>query len=159
MQSQNAHSTKFAVVAQLVEHQLPKLRVAGSNPVYRSNRALAQTVSTQPINSANHINPQKRPESFEGVFLDPLPKTCIIYKPRKDQLPKTSPYITTEKVALKTQHNPPHLSQPKAPIKALSHKHRPLDYYTFFFCNQKRCYHKAQITFITFSLLVYWKYF
>ena len=25
-----------AVVAQLVEHQLPKLRVAGSNPVYRS---------------------------------------------------------------------------------------------------------------------------
>ena len=26
----------FAVVAQLVEHQLPKLRVAGSSPVYRS---------------------------------------------------------------------------------------------------------------------------
>ncbi len=26
----------YAVVAQLVEHQLPKLRVAGSNPVYRS---------------------------------------------------------------------------------------------------------------------------
>ena len=25
-----------AAVAQLVEHQLPKLRVAGSNPVYRS---------------------------------------------------------------------------------------------------------------------------
>ncbi len=25
-----------AVVAQLVEHQLPKLRVAGSSPVYRS---------------------------------------------------------------------------------------------------------------------------
>ena len=68
LQSQNAHSTKFAVVAQLVEHQLPKLRVAGSNPVYRSNRALVQMANTQPINSANHINPQKRPESFEGVF-------------------------------------------------------------------------------------------
>ena len=28
--------TKFAEVAQLVEHQLPKLRVAGSSPVFRS---------------------------------------------------------------------------------------------------------------------------
>ena len=117
MQSQNAHSTKFAVVAQLVEHQLPKLRVAGSNPVYRSNRALAQTVSTQPINSANHINPQKRPESFEGVFLDPLPKTGIIYKPRKDQLPKTSPYITTEKVALKNTAQPSTFISTKSPYK------------------------------------------
>ena len=27
----------FAEIAQLVEHQLPKLRVAGSNPVFRSN--------------------------------------------------------------------------------------------------------------------------
>ena len=27
-----------AVVAQLVEHQLPKLRVAGSSPVYRSTK-------------------------------------------------------------------------------------------------------------------------
>ena len=26
----------YAVIAQLVEHQLPKLRVAGSSPVYRS---------------------------------------------------------------------------------------------------------------------------
>ena len=78
LQSQNAHSTKFAVVAQLVEHQLPKLRVAGSNPVYRSNRALEQTANTQLINSANHINPQKHPESFEGVFFRPTPKTGII---------------------------------------------------------------------------------
>ena len=31
-----ALSTKNAVIAQLVEHQLPKLRVAGSSPVYRS---------------------------------------------------------------------------------------------------------------------------
>ena len=29
----------IAVVAQLVEHQLPKLRAAGSSPVYRSNKA------------------------------------------------------------------------------------------------------------------------
>ena len=29
-----------AVVAQSVEHQLPKLRVAGSNPVYRSKNKL-----------------------------------------------------------------------------------------------------------------------
>ena len=29
--------SSFADVAQLVEHQLPKLRVAGSNPVIRSN--------------------------------------------------------------------------------------------------------------------------
>jgi hypothetical protein len=28
-----------AEVAQLVEHQLPKLRVAGSNPVFRSKKA------------------------------------------------------------------------------------------------------------------------
>ena len=28
--------TIFAEVAQLVEHQLPKLRVAGSSPVFRS---------------------------------------------------------------------------------------------------------------------------
>ena len=28
--------TNFAEVAQLVEHQLPKLRVAGSSPVFRS---------------------------------------------------------------------------------------------------------------------------
>ena len=30
------HHAEHAVVAQLVEHQLPKLRVAGSSPVYRS---------------------------------------------------------------------------------------------------------------------------
>lgn len=30
------HCIKNAVVAQLVEHGLPKPRVAGSNPVYRS---------------------------------------------------------------------------------------------------------------------------
>ena len=29
--------TKIAEVAQLVEHQLPKLRVAGSSPVFRSD--------------------------------------------------------------------------------------------------------------------------
>lgn len=28
----------FAEVAQLVEHQLPKLRVAGSSPVFRSKK-------------------------------------------------------------------------------------------------------------------------
>ena len=38
-----------AVVAQLVEHQLPKLRVAGSNPVYRSKRAMA-TIDMVAIN-------------------------------------------------------------------------------------------------------------
>ena len=31
-----------AVVAQLVEHQLPKLRVAGSSPVYRSKELNAR---------------------------------------------------------------------------------------------------------------------
>ena len=31
-------ATAFANVAQLVEHQLPKLRVAGSNPVIRSRQ-------------------------------------------------------------------------------------------------------------------------
>ena len=30
--------TDVAEIAQLVEHQLPKLRAAGSNPVFRSNR-------------------------------------------------------------------------------------------------------------------------
>ena len=28
---------EYAIIAQLVEHQLPKLRVAGSSPVYRSD--------------------------------------------------------------------------------------------------------------------------
>ncbi len=32
--------TRLAEVAQSVEHQLPKLRVAGSNPVFRSDRQL-----------------------------------------------------------------------------------------------------------------------
>ena len=32
------HYKQTAVVAQLVEHELPKLRVAGSSPVYRSNQ-------------------------------------------------------------------------------------------------------------------------
>ena len=31
-------STYYAIVAQLVEHKLPKLGVAGSNPVCRSSR-------------------------------------------------------------------------------------------------------------------------
>ena len=31
----------IAVVAQLVEHQLPKLRAAGSSPVYRSKKSKA----------------------------------------------------------------------------------------------------------------------
>ena len=35
--------TKFAEVAQLVEHQLPKLRVAGSSPVFRSSENQAVT--------------------------------------------------------------------------------------------------------------------
>ena len=45
---------QYATVAQLVEHQLPKLRVAGSNPVYRSN-----------------------PESIEGLAL-----RCFYHLPR-----------------------------------------------------------------------------
>ncbi len=40
------HKYRHAVVAQLVEHQLPKLRVAGSSPVYRSD---TKGVETQPI--------------------------------------------------------------------------------------------------------------
>ena len=35
---------KFAEVAQLVEHQPSKLRVAGSNPVFRSNRQCSSAV-------------------------------------------------------------------------------------------------------------------
>ena|GEM_PF-6824274 len=35
----NTNSLFNAVVAQSVEHQLPKLRVAGSSPVYRSNKS------------------------------------------------------------------------------------------------------------------------
>ena len=32
---------KYAGIAQLVEHQLPKLRVAGPNPVSRSNKKIS----------------------------------------------------------------------------------------------------------------------
>ena len=35
---------EFAEVAQLVEHQPSKLRVAGSNPVFRSNRQCSSAV-------------------------------------------------------------------------------------------------------------------
>ena len=34
-----------AIIAQLVEHQLPKLRVAGSNPVYRSDKYFKESGS------------------------------------------------------------------------------------------------------------------
>lgn len=37
------HHEKFAGVAQLVEHELPKLEVAGSNPVARSTVTNHQT--------------------------------------------------------------------------------------------------------------------
>ena len=37
--------SNYAIIAQLVEHQLPKLRVAGSNPVYRSPLTLNQVVA------------------------------------------------------------------------------------------------------------------
>ena len=52
-----------AVVAQLVEHQLPKLRVAGSSPVYRS------------------FHPQRRvlpnPGRHAVVILDPVPQYLL----------------------------------------------------------------------------------
>ena len=35
-----AFANQQAEIAQLVEHQLPKLRVAGSNPVFRSTKAV-----------------------------------------------------------------------------------------------------------------------
>ena len=39
----SSHRKKiFAVVAQLVEHRLPKPRVAGSSPVYRSKEYLVE---------------------------------------------------------------------------------------------------------------------
>ena len=38
--------TENAVVAQLVEHRLPKPRVTGSSPAYRSNKANSPDVST-----------------------------------------------------------------------------------------------------------------
>ena len=38
-------AASIAVVAQLVEHQLPKLRVAGSSPVYRSNKEKGLEIS------------------------------------------------------------------------------------------------------------------
>ncbi len=34
----------YAEVAQLAEHQLPKLRVAGSNPVFRSGKGVDCTI-------------------------------------------------------------------------------------------------------------------
>ena len=35
------HQISIAKIAQLVEHQLPKLRVAGPNPVFRSSKIKA----------------------------------------------------------------------------------------------------------------------
>ena len=45
-------AASIAVVAQLVEHQLPKLRVAGSSPVYRSNKEKGLEVSEDILISA-----------------------------------------------------------------------------------------------------------
>jgi hypothetical protein len=48
--SATSRRPQIAGVAQLVEHQLPKLRVAGSNPVSRLNdRARARGVSDGPV--------------------------------------------------------------------------------------------------------------
>ena len=42
-QETTAKSDIFAEIAQSVEHQLPKLRAAGSNPVFRSNQKTGHT--------------------------------------------------------------------------------------------------------------------
>ena len=45
----------FAKVAQLVEHDLAKVGVAGSNPVFRSKDArMVESVDTQDLNSCDH---------------------------------------------------------------------------------------------------------
>ena len=41
--------SEIAEVAQLVEHQLPKLRVAGSNPVFRSKGNMPQVIDIKPF--------------------------------------------------------------------------------------------------------------
>ena len=47
----------FAKIAQLVEHNLAKVRVAGSSPVFRSFVALVvELVDTQDLKSCNHCD-------------------------------------------------------------------------------------------------------
>ena len=56
-------ATAFANVAQLVEHQLPKLRVAGSNPVIRSR---AENQQVELIGGEKSAQNRRK---FQTVFL------------------------------------------------------------------------------------------
>ncbi len=57
-----------AGVAQLVEHQLPKLRVAGSSPVSRSG-SLVDLVIEEPETSQRRVRDNKPESAFEGFLL------------------------------------------------------------------------------------------
>ena len=47
----------FAKIAQLVEHNLAKVGVAGSSPVFRSkDAAVVESVDTQDLKSCNHCD-------------------------------------------------------------------------------------------------------
>ena len=70
MGSQDSHHYFFAKVAQLVEHDLAKVRVAGSNPVFRSNAVIAQLVEHVPSKyGVAGSNPVYR-SNFTYMFLD-----------------------------------------------------------------------------------------
>ena len=59
--------TRFAVVAQMVEHQLPKLMVVGSIPIYRSKSPREGTFFL----SSSDGSPEYSGSQAEGRGFDP----------------------------------------------------------------------------------------
>src|SRR5262249_21990653 len=100
----NLGSLRLAVVAQLVEHELPKLGVAGSNPVYRSRRKLwmprVEAVQCRPL------RPRGARVGFSG---DPSrhqsPPRCAI--PLLDGVPISFPLRMEQAHAKGTHRDPP----------------------------------------------------
>jgi|YNPMSStandDraft_1061717.scaffolds.fasta_scaffold18275_5 predicted GNAT family acetyltransferase len=69
-----------AVVAQLVEHNLAKVRVAGSSPVYCSRWALVvEVVDTQDLKSCGQLNGRagSSPAQGTGRLAQLVQSTCL----------------------------------------------------------------------------------
>ena len=55
------NSMSFAKIAQLVEHDLAKVGVAGSSPVFRSSAQMAESVDALVSNTNGEIRPGSTP--------------------------------------------------------------------------------------------------
>ena len=65
-----------------VEHQLPKLRVAGSNPVSRSIVDSVHGDSEPPTGAVSSVGLERLPYKQEVAGSNPAPPTIVFFKPR-----------------------------------------------------------------------------